>query len=77
MRCWSSRPITTSRRQEGLYQHFKAMNDAVGIPIIIYNIPPRSVIDMSVETMARLSELKNIAGVKDATGKRGARQPAA
>ncbi len=44
------------------------MNDAIGIPIIIYNIPPRSVVDMSVETMARLFELKNIAGVKDATG---------
>ena len=54
--------------QEGLYQHFKAINDAIGIPIIIYNIPPRSVIDMSVDTMKRLYELKNIAGVKDATG---------
>jgi hypothetical protein len=51
----------------GLYQHFKAINDAIGIPIIIYNIPPRSVIDMSVDTMKRLYELKNIAGVKDAT----------
>src|SRR5260370_4840659 len=48
-------------------QHFKAINDAIGIPIIIYNIPPRSVIDMSVDTMTRLFELKNIAGVKDAT----------
>src|SRR5678816_2114002 len=53
--------------QEGMYQHFKAINDAIGIPIIIYNIPPRSVIDMSVDTMKRLFELKNIAGVKDAT----------
>src|SRR5918998_1241395 len=53
--------------QEGLYQHFKAINDAIGIPIIIYNIPARSVIDMSVDTMKRLFELKNIAGVKDAT----------
>ena len=53
--------------QEGLYRHFKAVNDAVGIPIIIYNIPPRSVIDMSVETMQRLYELPNIVGVKDAT----------
>jgi 4-hydroxy-tetrahydrodipicolinate synthase len=53
--------------QEGLYQHFKAINDAIGIPIIIYNIPGRSVIDMSVETMKRLFALKNIAGVKDAT----------
>jgi 4-hydroxy-tetrahydrodipicolinate synthase len=50
-----------------MYQHFKAINDAIGIPIIIYNIPPRSVIDMSVDTMKRLFELKNIAGVKDAT----------
>src|ERR1700757_4869714 len=50
-----------------MYQHFKAINDAIGIPIVIYNIPPRSVIDMSVDTMARLFELKNIAGVKDAT----------
>jgi 4-hydroxy-tetrahydrodipicolinate synthase len=50
-----------------MYQHFKAINDSIGIPIIIYNIPARSVIDMSVETMKRLYELKNIAGVKDAT----------
>ena len=62
-------PYYNKPSQEGLYQHFKAVNDAVGIPIIIYNIPPRSVIDMSVETMARLFELKNIAGVKDATTK--------
>jgi 4-hydroxy-tetrahydrodipicolinate synthase len=62
-------PYYNKPNQEGLYQHFKAINDAVGIPIIIYNIPPRSVIDMLPETMARLFELKNIAGVKDATGK--------
>ncbi len=62
-------PYYNKPSQEGLYQHYKAINDAIGIPIIIYNIPPRSVIDMSVETMARLFELKNIAGVKDATGK--------
>lgn len=62
-------PYYNKPNQEGLYQHFKAVNDAVGIPIIIYNIPPRSVIDMSVETMARLFALKNIAGVKDATAK--------
>jgi 4-hydroxy-tetrahydrodipicolinate synthase len=61
-------PYYNKPTQEGLYQHFKAINDAIGIPIIIYNIPPRSVIDMSVDTMARLFELKNIAGVKDATG---------
>jgi len=61
-------PYYNKPTQEGLYQHFKAVNDAVGIPIFIYNIPPRSVVDMSVETMKRLYELKNIAGVKDATG---------
>ena len=61
-------PYYNKPTQEGLYQHFKAVNDAIGIPIIIYNIPPRSVVDMSVETMARLFELRNIAGVKDATG---------
>lgn len=60
-------PYYNKPTQEGLYQHYKAINDAVGIPIIIYNIPPRSVIDMSVETMARLYELRNIVGVKDAT----------
>lgn len=62
-------PYYNKPNQEGLYRHYKAINDAVGIPIIIYNIPPRSVIDMSVETMARLFELKNIVGVKDATAK--------
>ncbi len=60
-------PYYNKPTQEGLYQHYKAINDAIGIPIIIYNIPPRSVIDMSVDTMKRLFELKNIAGVKDAT----------
>jgi 4-hydroxy-tetrahydrodipicolinate synthase len=60
-------PYYNKPTQEGLYQHFKAINDRIGIPIIIYNIPARSVIDMSVDTMARLFELKNIAGVKDAT----------
>ena len=62
-------PYYNKPNQEGLYQHFKAINDGIGIPIIIYNIPPRSVIDMSVETMARLFKLKNIVGVKDATAK--------
>jgi 4-hydroxy-tetrahydrodipicolinate synthase len=60
-------PYYNKPTQEGLYQHYKAINDAIGIPIIIYNIPGRSVIDMSVATMARLYELRNIAGVKDAT----------
>jgi len=62
-------PYYNKPSQEGLYQHYKAINDAVAIPILIYNIPPRSVIDMSVETMARLAELKNIVGVKDATAR--------
>ena len=61
-------PYYNKPTQEGLYQHYKKINDNVGIPIIIYNIPSRSVIDMDVETMARLYELKNIIGVKDATG---------
>ncbi|MDC1258099.1 4-hydroxy-tetrahydrodipicolinate synthase [Pelagibacteraceae bacterium] len=61
-------PYYNKPTQEGLYQHYKAINDKIGIPIIIYNIPGRSVIDMSVDTMARLFELKNIVGVKDATG---------
>lgn len=60
-------PYYNKPTQEGLYQHFKALNDCADIPIIIYNIPGRSVVDMSVETMARLFELKNIIGVKDAT----------
>ena len=61
-------PYYNKPTQEGLFQHYKKINDNVGIPIIIYNIPSRSVIDMSVETMTRLYELKNIKGVKDATG---------
>ena len=61
-------PYYNKPTQEGLYQHYKAINDQCGLPIIIYNIPSRSVIDMSVETMTRLYELKNIVGVKDATG---------
>jgi 4-hydroxy-tetrahydrodipicolinate synthase len=61
-------PYYNKPTQEGLYQHYKKINDNVGIPIIIYNIPSRSVIDMNVDTMAKLYELKNIKGVKDATG---------
>ena len=61
-------PYYNKPTQEGLYQHYKKINDDVCIPIIIYNIPSRSVIDIEVSTMARLFELKNIVGVKDATG---------
>jgi 4-hydroxy-tetrahydrodipicolinate synthase len=60
-------PYYNKPTQEGLYQHYRAINDAIGIPVIIYNIPGRSIVDMSVDTMKRLYELKNIAGVKDAT----------
>ncbi len=60
-------PYYNKPTQDGLYQHYKAINDAIGIPILIYNIPGRSIVDMSVDTMKRLYELKNIAGVKDAT----------
>ncbi|MEM7618966.1 MAG: 4-hydroxy-tetrahydrodipicolinate synthase [Pseudomonadota bacterium] len=61
-------PYYNKPTQEGLYQHYKAIHEAADIPIIIYNIPGRSVIDMSTETMSRLFELPNIIGVKDATG---------
>jgi 4-hydroxy-tetrahydrodipicolinate synthase len=60
-------PYYNKPTQEGLYQHYKALNDAVDLPIVIYNIPARCVIDMSVATMARLAKLPNIVGVKDAT----------
>ena len=60
-------PYYNKPTQEGMYLHFKAINDAADIPIVIYNIPGRSIVDMSVETMARLFKLKNIVGVKDAT----------
>ena len=61
-------PYYNKPTQEGLYQHYKKINDNVGIPILIYNIPSRSVINMNVDTMSKLYELKNIVGVKDATG---------
>jgi len=64
-------PYYNKPNQEGLYQHFKAVAEAISIPIIVYNIPPRSVVDMSVATLARLAELKTIVGVKDATGNVG------
>jgi len=65
-------PYYNKPNQEGLFQHFRAIDAAVGIPIVIYNIPPRSVIDMSVDTMKRCyGELRNIVGVKDATGNVG------
>ncbi|MBB4196570.1 4-hydroxy-tetrahydrodipicolinate synthase [Rhodoblastus sphagnicola] len=65
-------PYYNKPNQEGLFQHFKAVDAAVGLPIVIYNIPPRSVIDMSVDTMKRCrDELRNIVGVKDATGNVG------
>lgn len=60
-------PYYNKPSQEGMYQHFKAVHDATDIPLVIYNIPGRSVVDMSVETMARLAELPRIVGVKDAT----------
>ncbi|PRY24359.1 dihydrodipicolinate synthase [Aliiruegeria haliotis] len=61
-------PYYNKPTQEGLYQHFKAIHDASSLPIIIYNIPGRSVVDMAPDTMGRLAELPRIAGVKDATG---------
>jgi len=60
-------PYYNKPTQEGLYRHFKAIHDSCGLPIIIYNIPPRSVVDMTVETMVRLAKLPRIIGVKDAT----------
>lgn len=61
-------PYYNKPTQEGLYQHFKAINDAVEIPIILYNVPSRTVVNISDDTIARLAELKNIVGLKDASG---------
>jgi 4-hydroxy-tetrahydrodipicolinate synthase len=62
-------PYYNKPSQEGIYQHFKAIDAAIGIPIIVYNIPPRSVVDISVDTLARIfRDAKNVVGVKDATG---------
>lgn len=61
-------PYYNRPSQEGLYLHYKAINDAVDFPVIIYNVPGRTSVDISNETVARLAELPNIAGVKDATG---------
>lgn len=60
-------PYYNKPSQEGLYNHFKAINDATDLPILLYNIPGRSIVDMSVETMARLAKLPNVVGVKDST----------
>ena len=60
-------PYYNKPTQDGLYRHYKAIHDAVDIPLIIYNIPPRSVVDMTIDTMRRLAELPNVIGVKDAT----------
>jgi 4-hydroxy-tetrahydrodipicolinate synthase len=60
-------PYYNKPTQEGMYQHFKVLNDVSNIPLLIYNIPGRCIVDMSIETMTRLSKLKNIVGVKDAT----------
>ena len=61
-------PYYNKPSQEGLYQHYKAVADSTGLPIIIYNIPGRSVINMAPETVARIAEIKNYAGIKEASG---------
>ena len=66
--CLVVAPYYNKPTQEGIYQHFKAINDSVNIPLIIYNIPGRSVINISDDTLARIAKLKNVVGIKDATG---------
>jgi 4-hydroxy-tetrahydrodipicolinate synthase len=61
-------PYYNKPSQDGLYAHFKAIHDAVDLPIILYNIPGRSIVDMNLQTVARLAELPNVIGMKDATG---------
>jgi len=61
-------PYYNKPNQEGMYRHFKAVHDATNIPIVLYNIPGRSIVDLSLETMARLGELPRVVGIKDATG---------
>jgi 4-hydroxy-tetrahydrodipicolinate synthase len=61
-------PYYNKPSQDGLVAHYKAINDAVDIPIVVYNVPSRTVIDMSVETVGRLSKLANVVGIKDASG---------
>jgi len=61
-------PYYNKPSQDGLYAHYKAINDAVDIPMVVYNVPSRTIVDISVETMARIAKLANVVGVKDASG---------
>jgi 4-hydroxy-tetrahydrodipicolinate synthase len=65
--CLHSTGYYNKPTQEGLYLHFKAISDAVDLPIFVYNVPGRTIVDISAETMARIAGLKNVAGIKDAT----------